>query len=305
MGMARSITGGQFLLKLDKAGSCGILKSCTPGMYKTDVIEIPDATGHFKKKTIGNITPNPFQCEIGIHSAGKPLQTWFDDAINFKTSRSGGALLRADFDNKIKSEITFTEALPTEITTPACDATSKENGLIKFSFQTEDMQTKPASGDLEKGEVAAAQKQWNCANFRLTVDGMTEGTKAVSKMDPLTFKLEITWDQVGHRRKYDLIPASMSFGNLKVTFSERDCANWLDWYEKFIIAGQTAEEVGEKTGMLEYLNPALDKSLLTVNFENMGLFSLTVAKDDKDSGKNVRSMVAEMYVERWKYAWGV
>jgi hypothetical protein len=303
-GIERSYGGGQFILKLDKAGACGILKSCTPGMWKSEVVEIPDATGHFKKKTIGLAKLEPFQCEIGIQSAGKPLQNWFDDAVNFKTSRSGGSLLRADFDNKIKAEITFTEALPTSIETPACDAASKENGLLKFAFQTEDCATKAASGDLEKGLVDSHQKQWMTHNFRLGIDGMTEGTKAVSKVGALTFKMEVTWDSVGHRRKYDLIPASMSFGDLEVTFSERDAANWLDWYEKFIILGQTQEDQGEKTGSLEYLNPALDKSLLTVNFENLGLYSLSVAKDDKDSGKTVRSMVAKIYCERWKYAWG-
>ncbi|HKA87952.1 MAG TPA: hypothetical protein VKE22_09815 [Haliangiales bacterium] len=304
MGDIRSATGGKFLLKLDKAGSCGILKSCTPGMYKANVVEIADATGHFTKKTIDAPTLGAFECEIGIQSAGKPLQNWFNDAVNLKTSRSGGSLLRADFDNKIKSEITFTEALPTTITVPACDGSSKNNGLVKFSFQPEGCKTQMASGELDKGEVAAAQKQWMEQNFRFSIDGMAEGCKRVSKVDALTFKMETTWDLVGHRRQFDLVPSKMTFSNLKVTFSEVDAADWLKWYDDFIIAGKTAEDVGEKTASLEYLSPDLGKSLLTVNLHNCGLFSLSMAKDEKEGGKAVRSMVAEMYTEGWNFNWG-
>ena len=125
---------------------------------------------------------------------------------------------------------------------------------------------------------------------------MSTGVKRVSKVDALTFKQETARDSVGHLREYDLVPTKASFSDVSVTFSEVDAADWIKWYEDFIVKGQTAEDVGEKTGSLEYLTPDLSKTLLTVNFRNMGLMSLQVPKDEKGDAK-VRSLNAKMYCE--------
>ena len=295
MADARSVSGGKFSLVLDGV-KCGILKSCQPGSYKVEVVEIPVAAGMLPKKTIGTPTLEPFEATMGIHSAGKPLQAWIKDTLDMKHSRRSGELQRGDYDGNIKSRIEFKEALFTELGLPACDGSSKDPGIITIKWLPEISRTLSGSGKLEDQEVAAGQKQWIQSNFRLTVDGMNEGCKRVSKVDAITFKQETTRDSVGHLREYDLLATKSSVSDGSATFSEVDAADWLKWYQDFIIDGKTAEDVGEKTGSLEYLTPDLKKTSLTVTFKNMGLLSLSVPKDEKGDAK-ARSLTAKWYME--------
>jgi hypothetical protein len=293
-----SVSGGKFSLVLDGL-KCGILKSCQPGSYKVEVVEIPVAAGMFPKKTIGNLGTDPCEATMGIASAAKPLWAWIQDTLDMKHSRRNGELQRGDYDGNIKSRIEFKQALFTELGLPACDGGSKESGFLTIKWTNQTQRILAGGGKLEEQEVQAAQKQWISSNFRMAIDGMNEGCKRVSKVDPITFKQETARDSVGHLREYDLIPTKSSFSDLSVTFSEVDAADWVKWYDDFIIAGKTAEDVGEKTASLEFLSPDLSKTLLTVNFENCGLLSLTVPKDEKGDAK-VRSLNAKMYCERFK-----
>jgi len=300
MAASRSAGQNRFALTIDGL-SCGILRDCQPGLYKAEVVEIAVAHSFAPKKTINQPKLEAFQFKIGIQSAGKPLQSWFQDALDMKTSRRNGTLQRADFDNKIHAEIQFTEALPGSLKLPECKGDSKEPGFFDFSFQPETSKTVAASGTLPAQDVAAAQKQWIQSNFRFAVDGMNEGCKRVFSVGSLEYKMEHAWDQIGDRRTFDLIPSKASFSNWKVSVSESDAADWLKWYQDFIIDGKTAEEVGEKTGSLEYLTPALDKTLCTVDLSNMGLLSIAVEKDDK-GGSGVRRLTLEGYLELMKIA---
>jgi hypothetical protein len=302
MADARSAAQGKFALVLDGV-DCGMLKSCEPGSYKVEVIEIPVAHGMFPKKTIGNITAVAFKAEMSMASAAKPLQAWIQDTLDMKHSRRSGELQRGDYDGNIKSVIEFKEALFSELTLPACDAGSKDPGFLTVGWTPETLRAKAGSGKLQQQKVEPGQKSWMPYNFKLAIDGFTDGTKRVSKVGAVTFNQESARDNVGDKREYDLIATKSKFGDLKWTFSEVDAADCLKWYEDFIIAGKTAEDVGEKTGSLEFLSPDLSKTLVTVSFANLGLLSLTSPKDEKGAG-NARSLEATAYCESFKVTFG-
>jgi hypothetical protein len=138
------------------------------------------------------------------------------------------------------------------------------------------------------------------SNFKLTIDGL-DCTK-VNKIEALVVKQKLNESPIGENRDYQKEPGALEFPNLVVTLSESSAATWYDWFEDFVIRGNSAD-AQEKNGKLEYLSANLQDVLFTVEFKHVGIFKLE-PDNGAQASDNLARLRAEMYVERMTFTQG-
>ena len=197
---------------------------------------------------------------------GKPLAEWIAASLDLTQPRKSGSVVSASADNKAKGYRHFRDALIDEITIPAMDASSKEAAFFRISFQTEEI-TYAKGDDAIRAVVNTKQKKWLRSNFRLVVGDLPCGR--VSKVDAFSIKQIIVENQVGAVHGATLMPTSIEFPNLKVTFSAADVGPWQEWFTEFVINGHndTAQEI---QGSLEFLDPASQEPLGSIELSRSG-----------------------------------
>jgi hypothetical protein len=223
----------------------------------------------------------------------KSVYDWIAAAWSGKVLRRDGSIQAADYDMSIKSEREFFNALVTETTIPAMDASSKEPCYLTLRFAPELTRFKKASGKLTAKLSKGAQKTWLPANFRLEVDGLD--CTRVGKVDAFTVKQTVLPDPIGEMRDYQKEPGKLEFPNLRVTLAESAAKTWLDWHEDFVIKGNCGDDQ-EKNGSLTFLSPDLKHELMRLDFFHLGIFRLAPEKPEPQA-EGIKKLVAGLYCE--------
>ncbi len=289
----RSYASGNFMF--DLAGvSAGFVKSVEGGNVSADVVTEPVGPDYFVKKHIGQPKYEDFTMQIGF-SMNKALYDWISASWKANYQRKDGSIVAADFKLDAKAEREFSNALVTETTIPACDASSKDPAYMTLKFQPEFTRTKTASGKLQaEFSKDGAQRTWLPSNFRLEIDGLD--CTRVSKIDAITVKQTVAADQIGDTRDYQLTPGKLEFPDLAVTFSQVTEQTWIDWFDDFVIKGNSGDSK-EKNGRLVLLSANRQTELARIDFFNIGIFKLTDDTFQTNDDKIALSR-AELYVER-------
>jgi hypothetical protein len=291
----RSYAGGHYMLSLD-GKPCGFLKSVEGGGIKAEVVTERISSGFFARKHIAGVSYEPFTLEVDL-SMGPAFYDWIAAMIEGKAIRKNGAVILADQNNEIRSQIDFSNALITEITFPASDGSSKDAVYLTVKFKPEVTHFVKGSGKKITGKITKmVQKRWLPANFRLEIPGL-DCTK-VNRIDSFTIKQNTTVDSIGEARDYQLEPTSLEFPNLAFYLPESKAKSWIDWHEDFVIKGNCGQDQ-EKTGTLTFLAPNFKQELAQIDFFNLGIFSFT---PDNVEARNeqIRRVKFEMYCESLK-----
>jgi len=121
-------------------------------------------------------------------------------------------------------------------------------------------------------------------------------TKRVSKIDAFAIRQRVATDQFGEIRERRKQPVVIEVPDLKITFAEVDLPKWQEWFEDFVIKGNSGQE-NEKSGAIAFLDAALAKELGSIELQNVGIYRL--APEPATAGAEaVRRWTAELYVER-------
>ena len=165
---------------------------------------------------------------------------------------------------------------------------------VKFARElTEDT---AGSGSLPKAS-ATKQKQWLQSNFRLEIKGLP--TAKINKIDAITIKQTAVTDDIGDQRDYQKEPGKLEFPNLAFTLPETDAQQWYDWFEDFVLQGNSGDE-DEKTAQLTYLGSSLTEQLARLDFFNVGIFKISTDKAEANSDQ-IKRVKVEQYVERIEF----
>ena len=284
----RSYTG-TFALELDK--ETVPIRSAEGGFPRADVISEMVGPGYVTKKHIG---PPKFQpMVIGCDPLmSKTLFDWIAATLTMNLMKKSGALITANFDLKEHSRLQFTNALITEIGFPACEGASKDAGFLTVKLAPEF--TTPLAG---KGSVvpitSKTTQRWLLANFRLTIPGLD--CSKVSKIDAFTIKQTMTENVAGVTRDYAKEPPKLEFPNLSISLAESTAATFYAWFQDMVIKGNTGEN-NEKAGILEFLDPTLKSTIMTVYLHHLGIFGFAPEKTkETDAIKRVK---VDMYCEQ-------
>jgi hypothetical protein len=291
---ARSYAVENFMLMLDGI-PCGFVRSVGGGDISAEVIQEPVGSSYFVKKHIGQPRYEDFAAQIGFGMA-KAVYDWIAASWSMNYQRKNGSVVAADHTLKAQLERQFFNALLTETTMPALDASSKEAAYLTIKFAPEF--TKTVKG---KGKVGAAAKQQQKlflpSNFRLELDGID--CARVSKIDSFTVRQTVVSDDIGDARDYAKEPGNIEFPNLYVTMVETGVATWESWFEDFVVKGNN-DDAKEKSGAIVFLAPDLKTELGRVKLFNVGIFALHRAVQEAHA-ESVRHVTADLYCERMEF----
>lgn len=291
MANARSYSAGHYILSID--GEPSMVKDFDGGNIKAEVVTHKMGPEKWDVKAISNVKFEPFTINIGM-SMGGNLYNWIKASMDNAHMRKNGYVAAANFDKKAMAYRHFRDALITEITIPAMDASSKDSAYFTVKFDAEEITYQDGDGADLKGTVNTKQKKWLNSNFRLRLGDLP--CSKVSKIDAITLKQGIVQDDVGEFRIATKEPTKMEVPNMKVTFSAADVKPWAQWFENFVIKGLNTDS-DELVGAIEFLDPSGKDVLGSLELQQVGIFSLNAEK--LEAGKDgIHRYVAEFYVER-------
>lgn len=315
LSLARQGEQIKFALQLDGAFA-GWLSSAEGGYAYGEVVTEKFGADGITRKHIGAVKYEDITVTCGT-GMSKAFYDWIKASLEYKYQRKDGAIVTADFKYESLTTLKFFNALLTEVTLPALDASSKDAAKMTLKFSPEYTQMNKASGKIS-GEVAPKnQKSWLPSNFRLRIDGLDEACQKVNKIEALTIKQKVTENAVGEIRDYEREPGKLEFPDLKITLSEQFSSEVHKWHEDFVIKGNNGQD-SERGGTLEYLTPDNANTLFTLTFKNLGIFKLTPDKAEAPSEcckqasgqttqsdlSSIRRVKAEMYCEELTFQYG-
>jgi hypothetical protein len=286
----RSSVAGHFELQLDGV-PCGFLKAFDGGDISADVISEPTGPAAFVKKHVGPPKYEDFELQLGFDLA-KPLWDWISAGWNLKPLRKSGAIVATDVNLTPVSERHFVDALITETTFPALDASSKEPAYLTVKLSPESAHSAKPTGTIGKVPVTK-QKLFLASNFRVEIDGLD--CSKVSKVDAFTIRQTLSADDIGESRIPSKNASALEFPNLKITLAEVGAKTWDEWFEDFVIKGNNADD-GEKSGALVFLAPDSKAQLARITLHNVGIFALRRHRPVSNV-EAIARVTAELYCE--------
>jgi phage tail-like protein len=285
----RSFVAGRFAFQLD-GQVCGFLNSVRGGNVSADVITEPADRSGFAKKHIGLPKYEEFAVQFGFAMANE-LYDWISASWDRKYARKNGAVVSTDNKLAPVAEVQFTNALLTETTIPALDASSKEAAYLTVKFAPE--YTRAGKPSTKLGKLATdKQKVFTAANFKVEIDGLD--CSRVNKVDAFTIRQVVVPANVGEARATVRKPGNVEFPNLTITFAEATAKTWNAWFEDFVIKGNNGDGA-EKSGAVVLLSADLKKELARITLHNVGICAL---RRQPVSDTAVRRVTAELYCER-------
>jgi hypothetical protein len=285
---ARGYAASSFQLSLDGV-LVGLLKSVDGGAISADVVQEKSLEGA-PKKHIAGVRYEDFTVQFlpGTH---KLVHTWIADTLGQGSRRErSGDIKSADPLGNVKMVTTFENAVLTEIGFPALDASSKNAGHLTLKFAPELTTVERGRGKIE-AKANTKAKKWLVSNFRFELGNLP--TKRVTKIDAFTIKQTVVTDEIGEAPSKD--PGELAIPNLKVTLSEADVALWDDWFDDFVVKGNSSDD-RELSGRIVFLDPTLKVEIGWVKLGNVGIYRLVPEKAVAGS-ENIRRVIAELYVE--------
>jgi hypothetical protein len=114
----------------------------------------------------------------------------------------------------------------------------------------------------------------------------------VARIDSFTITQNIAEVASGGSLVRTKHPTTLEIPNLTVTFAAADAKPWQDWFDDFVINGNSGAG-NEKSGTIELLDPSLKETLGTVTLVRCGIFSLELAA----AKAGLSRYVAELYVQ--------
>ena len=291
----RSYNVGHFALEIS-GNVVGFVTGTEGGSAFGDVVKVPGEEFFFKKH-LGNAGFRDIRIEFGADME-KSFYNSISLALQGQQVRLSGAIVGADFQGTVRSRLEFQEALITEVTFPALDATSKDAAKMSIVLSPEHtVLNRKASGKLSPPSVKT-QKRWLTANFRFAIDGID--TTRVSKVEALTVKLpRITFGECLHCDGVASGPTKVDFPDLVITTGE-PADSLYDWFEAFVLDGNN-DDASERSGSIQYLASDLKTVLFTLNFKNLGIFDLMPVAVDA-GGNAVPKLLTSMYCETMEFA---
>jgi hypothetical protein len=281
---------GSFELSLDGARQSAYVRSCEGGFLKAAVIDESVGPDILHIKHTSTIEIEPFAFEVGLAGSHSILK-WIQSSWKKEYTRKHGHLIHGDFNHKGIRSQEFSDALITETTFPALDATSREQPYLKLKMLAEAVKYEPTSIAL-KGVFDRAQKEWSLNSFRLIIDDIE--TNGVSKIEAFTVKQGVKRLYTGGQRLPQIEPTKIEFPNLVVSIAEANSSPIFAWYKNVVVNGQPEPAAG-RTGAIEFLSPDRKRVMLHISLANVGIASATLVASQ--GNQNATKMCKfELYV---------
>jgi hypothetical protein len=283
--LTRSSAGAGGIMLLLGGAPAGNVRASAGGAAVGDVTSEAAGAGA-PNKHISSVHYEPIELEVDL-SLERSFYDWVNAAWRGAPQPRSGTLQLLDLNRNIKQSRDFQNALITETTLSACDASSKAPGTLTLALAPERVTSSPASAKAAAPSVGRS-KPWVASNFRLEIDGLD--TARVRRVSPVHVKMALG-PSLGARDRAPQV-AKLEIDNLKIQLSESGAESWRQWHDDFVVKGNASDK-SERSGRLVLLGPNLKDELAEVRLHNLGI----VALRSLDEG-GVGQVEAELYVER-------
>jgi hypothetical protein len=263
------------------------------GAAKAEVVTIPMGTNKLPIKSISTLKPEEMTVELGI-AMGQPMLDWLNQFLANKPARKTGSFSYAGVDGKIRDYLDFRDALLTELSLPASDASNKEHSKLTVKLRPEETIRRDGDNKDIQGSTSGAQKAFLPSNFRISIGDLPCGR--VKKIDALSFKMKVQEDGVGAHR---LVATTVEYPNLVLTIDRVDAPKWEKWFDDAMIQGKSVSGK-ELAGIIEWLDPNTKATVASLELAQIRIFELKTgaAEASRDSAANFQ---VSMYFEEAKF----
>jgi tail tube protein gp19 len=304
MTTARSYSSGQFELTIDGHQSTAYIKSVEGGFVRATVADDPTGGNERRVKHIATVEVDPISVEVGLTGAGDVL-SWIQGSWNRQWSRRNGEISHANFDLRETYRHEFFDALMTDVTFPALDATSKDGGFLKFKFQPETIKINNKNGS-EEGTGSGArirarvgqqvkQKLWSPSAFRFRLDGLDEMAH-VNKLESFTITQTIKKLYTGADRFPQIEPTGIKFPNLTGTIPLQHARGLMQWHQEYIHTG-SQDKPSQRTGAIDFLSTDRKSTLFSIGLFEIGILFAGVESATAGSDQ-LKRVKFELFVHR-------
>jgi hypothetical protein len=277
---------GHFLVELDGV-SAGDVKNFQGGGAVAEVIREKPGADHTAHKHIGSVRYDDIVLTCGSGMT-KAFYDWVARASTTQSGLKNGAVIVFEGGKEI-SRLDWIGGQITEIDFPALDSTSSDSVSMTIKISPE--RTRSVKGSGSKAVVTAG-KNWLSSGFHLTIDGLKEACKHVSRIEPISLAWKTVRPAIGEMRDYSQIELDHAEpGNLIITLPESRADGFYDWFEDFAIKGKSSQAY-EKSGRLD-LGP------FSLKFGSLGIFVVT---RPSTTGASTRKTRVEMYCESIRFS---
>ena len=283
----RSFPPGNFLVEIAGA-SAGYARNLQGGGVIADVITEKVGADHIVHKHVGGVRFEDIvlTCDAGL---SKAFYDWVDQTFQSKSYvRRDGAVVVVEAGREI-SRLEWKSGLITWAEFPALDASSRDLVAMTIKISPEFTRTAKGSGS---PPTTPARKGWLGSSFLLRIDGLEDACRHVSRVEPIAIGWGFKTHAVGQYRDVDLEPTGHAeLGNLVVTLPESRAQGFQDWFEDFVIKGNSGQS-REKHGTLE-------SGSFSLEFGNLGVSAIT--RPSGQPGAMIRKTRVEMYCESVRF----
>jgi len=292
----RTYTGGRFALDIGHT-NVGFLKKFSGLAMEADIVAHDLGPDNVQKKHVANIKWTPGKATIGI-GMGNEMYQWIKASFDKGFITKDGTFTSADFNYKAQSELTFSNALITEVTVPKLDGSSKDAAYFDIGFESETVRWAKGTGTDIRGKIGPKQKQWLCSNFRIEIGNLP--CSRVATVDSFTWKCAVAADMVGIFNENTKHPAKVTVPDLKLSISYADHQAWADAARKWFIDGNRKEETDEMTGRIVFLGPNMKDELGAIDLHGVGMKKFS-DEDAEANSEKIKRFNVELYVEKMTF----
>lgn len=299
MANERAYAAAHFALSLDNNEDCGVIRSIEGGGVKVDSTTYRYGSGHETWKALGKPKFEAIKLQVGM-ALGAPFYTWISEFFTGKCVRKEGAIIAADFKYQERARRNFTNAIISEITLPALNASDKNAAYMGVSIAPEKIVFVKGGGrQLSPAKGMDEQKLWTCANFRVTIDQFPEACRRVTKVDAATIKMNVIEHHVGGQLEPYKFGSRIDYPNLTLTVPEADFQPVADKMQKY---WNNKERPPNFSGSIEYLDNTL-ATLGTLTFTGANIISLVPDRSDATT-EEMKMVKVELYTEAMTLKFG-
>lgn len=289
----RSFVSLGYRIEIDGVGTATV-NTVSGGYVTGEVVTAQSGADMMPQKHIGAARVVP----VSVDVAPGELSTWITQSLNGNAQPVSGRIVEMDSNFSIVSERNFHDAVLTEVTFPALDASSKDAARITLTFQPQRVTVKKGDGSKTSGIGGKDTKRATLSAFRVTIPGVD--CTGVTKVEAVTIKFKLPETAsagTGAAQTTKAHAGSPSAGDLVLSVAAEKVAGFAEWVED-TLANLGAGQEKEKTVTVELLSPDMKSTLLTLEGSGVGIYALRPpGGGGADQPKRAQ---AQMYVERWQ-----
>ena len=291
--VARAVSAVNIALELDGVPA-GFVQAVEGGNAFADILADAVSADGIQRKRPGPVKFEDIIIQVPFSGDAKPLTNWIAEFLAKPPAPKNGTIVYMDFNFNEVKRLEFSNAMLTEVTLPAADASdSRKAGLLTLRIIP---QTTRLAGSIGKksAKLGAKSKVGVTGNFRFNVQGLEKACTRILKVEPIVARRTIAGAVVGQDRLKQSFPGVLDCSIVRLTLPEADAGPFYTWFEDTVVKGRTG---GELPGLLEWLDPTLKGVVASVQLVGLGIVRYAPEPIKAESSEKNGLVEIDMYCE--------